>query len=1015
MNDLETCRVCERKMSKFQFIQHIKVCIKIQKKKLKICEKTDLLLLLIKNFEAERRFFESKYIHKTKNKSSKLPNENQNPLIVKLRELAVLDKNLKGNKKHHVSRDNKKNHKILNSIRRKIRVLDRNLRVDPFSLLEDIKIKYSLSQATKRLNGESISKIVEYLEKMLDIIEKRIANIEILKKRKKKDVIDQSNNQILDRIRSHTANRFSSIHMGTGNLFSLRSTTDLMNVDVITRRSTILHLMDIKEVSIKKGNRNEESDNISLDSYQSEKEDYEFFSNTKNLKNNKKNFEKNNIKFQKNSLLKRKDSMHPILELKQMEQEETTLEQISSTDSLIQLSNIGIKSFSKSLRNMGDSSDINHLSPNKVYPLKKNKSVKVEKLKIDSQHDSTLKVPAMSPTHRSTPTISDASPKSSYLEEDSYDSDDEMIEEQEEIVSAKKKFQRAVKRLKMMNNQLTTGNLSMGHSLGYSNYSIKTQKSDISSASNKIFVIGNKLKQKDPTQTSGQILHHQEHHKNPKNNFLNLNDVERLTVSDPGYYFKDVQLQASAFDFSKVTASDFEYLRTLGKGAYGKVFLVRKKSTKDIYALKVISCKKELTHSYIQNLLNERNIFGMLDTRFTVNAVSTFLYKNFVCFVLDYMPGGDLRHLLDREEYFDENWTRFYISEIIVALEHLHQANIIHRDIKPENVLIGSDGHIKLADFGLSQIKEKLEFQKFDISQKPSDIIENLRNKKNKVSDNGSPNLAREKKLTESFISTTQESSSKNDSNVFKAQLIPIAEKPQSIKQQRIRIIGTPDYIAPEIIKGEKYGPEVDWWSVGCIIYELLVNFPPFNDNSVKKIFKNIVELKLDWPPIAKEGEVNYEEEGKMGLEIHSLITSFLERDPKKRLGYNGISEIKGHKFFKNVEWEKVGKIEPYWIPSPSRISQLKKEKGKSLTTHFLQAFGLESGDLSKKSSRLPFTSRFEFMRHDLFHRRNLDAKVKIFEENKKFIEREKELKLLLKKLSYDNDLYFFSQISDFE
>ena len=183
-------------------------------------------------------------------------------------------------------------------------------------------------------------------------------------------------------------------------------------------------------------------------------------------------------------------------------------------------------------------------------------------------------------------------------------------------------------------------------------------------------------------------------------------DFERLTVSDSGVYFKNNMSLANKM--SKISLSDFEYIKTLGKGAFGEVYMVRKSSTQDIFALKVVNSSKGMTTQDLNNLLTERNVFGVAGGDFVLQALSSFVHHNLVCFVMELMPGGDMRKLLDKEQYFDENWCRFYLSEIVVGLEDLHSRGILHRDLKPENILIASDGHIRLADFGLSTVKEEI-------------------------------------------------------------------------------------------------------------------------------------------------------------------------------------------------------------------------------------------------------------------------------------------------------------------
>lgn len=144
-------------------------------------------------------------------------------------------------------------------------------------------------------------------------------------------------------------------------------------------------------------------------------------------------------------------------------------------------------------------------------------------------------------------------------------------------------------------------------------------------------------------------------------------DIERLTASDPAEYFKSNTTLLSKM--SIVTIDEFEYVHTLGAGAYGKVFLVRKKASGDFFAMKVIGSDKELSTKYVKNLLNEREVFSVIKSNFCVNALATFTYENLVCFVMEYLPGRDLHEeLFERETYWLDSFSvKFYLAEIILG------------------------------------------------------------------------------------------------------------------------------------------------------------------------------------------------------------------------------------------------------------------------------------------------------------------------------------------------------------
>lgn len=162
-----------------------------------------------------------------------------------------------------------------------------------------------------------------------------------------------------------------------------------------------------------------------------------------------------------------------------------------------------------------------------------------------------------------------------------------------------------------------------------------------------------------------------------------------------------------------ISIEDFEFLKKLGKGAYGSVFLVRRKKTRDIYAMKVIQISNTLSKDEINKLQNERDIFSIVGSYYCVNAFFSFIYeKRFVVFVMEYMPGKDLKYLIEEYGCFEEDWAKYYMARLLNAIEYVHSKKILHRDIKPENILIDKEGYIKLADFGLSEFKNKIALGK---------------------------------------------------------------------------------------------------------------------------------------------------------------------------------------------------------------------------------------------------------------------------------------------------------------
>lgn len=151
---------------------------------------------------------------------------------------------------------------------------------------------------------------------------------------------------------------------------------------------------------------------------------------------------------------------------------------------------------------------------------------------------------------------------------------------------------------------------------------------------------------------------------------------------------------------------DFQILRLIGKGTFGQVYQVRKKDTKRIYAMKVLSKKVIVQKKEVAHTVGERNILvrtATSDSPFIVGLKFSFQTPSDLYLVTDYMSGGELFWHLQKEGRFDENRAKFYIAELILAIQHLHNNDIVYRDLKPENILLDANGHIALCDFGLSK------------------------------------------------------------------------------------------------------------------------------------------------------------------------------------------------------------------------------------------------------------------------------------------------------------------------
>ncbi|KAL8153950.1 hypothetical protein V2J09_011710 [Rumex salicifolius] len=313
----------------------------------------------------------------------------------------------------------------------------------------------------------------------------------------------------------------------------------------------------------------------------------------------------------------------------------------------------------------------------------------------------------------------------------------------------------------------------------------------------------------------------------------------------------------------RISIDDFEIIKPISRGAYGKVFLAKKRTTGDLFAIKVLKKLDMIRKNDIERILAERNILIAVRNPFMVRFYYSFTSRDNLYLVMEYLNGGDLYSLLKKVGCLEEDVARIYIAELVLALEYLHSNGIVHRDLKPDNILIGQEGHIKLTDFGLSRFG----------------LI------------NSTANLYG----ADSEGQTTICSNSVHE---------------QMEGDHRKSAVGTPDYLAPEILLGIDHGHAADWWSVGVILFELITGIPPFSAELPEIIFDNILNRKILWPQVPSD----------MSFEAQDLISRFLVLDPVERVGAKGASEVKAHPFFKGVNWDTLASQRAAFVPQPDRI-----------------------------------------------------------------------------------------------
>lgn len=532
---------------------------------------------------------------------------------------------------------------------------------------------------------------------------------------------------------------------------------------------------------------------------------------------------------------------------------------------------------------------------------------------------------------------------------------------------------------------------------------------------------------------------------------------------------------------------DFAIIKPISRGAFGKVFLGCKKTNMDVmYAIKVMKKTEMINKNMVSQVVSERNALALTRSPFCVHLYYTLQTTTSIYLVMEYMVGGDLKSLLSVYGYFDEPMATFYIAEVCLALQYLHQHSIIHRDIKPDNMLLSKDGHVKLTDFGLSTVhihrdleisdfenltpnlnlrtpgqllsltshlsfgsgntkycsnlthsdyvsefnsdngskngesscssreystalRERLDFNTSHnkshdcsalsgitylsaadlnvnnessyhtcqstqaeesglsctspVSRKISSRNSNrslyrVSSQRKRKCRTPSPNISRKTYLKTGLTGeiealrlgnisspkgvtfstpvsaqklnkpkTTRfelpqlinnETTRKGDSAV---RVSPIHSEsstpktprtpyrtPKSVKRGQWssdqRILGTPDYLAPELLLKKGHNFAVDWWALGCCLYEFVTGIPPFNDASPQLVFKNILEHNIEWPT----------DDEALSPEVVESIESLLVADPEKRASSK---EIMAMDAFKHIDWENLLNMSPPFVPDP--------------------------------------------------------------------------------------------------
>ncbi|KZS90293.1 AGC/NDR protein kinase [Sistotremastrum niveocremeum HHB9708] len=326
---------------------------------------------------------------------------------------------------------------------------------------------------------------------------------------------------------------------------------------------------------------------------------------------------------------------------------------------------------------------------------------------------------------------------------------------------------------------------------------------------------------------------------------------------------------------TKLKVDQFHIIAQVGQGGYGEVFLARKSDTGEVCALKKMRKKTLSKMNEVHHVLVERDILTATKTPWLVQLLYAFQDPQHVYLAMEYVPGGDFRTLLNNSGVLKEEHARFYISEMFAGVNELHRLGYIHRDLKPENFLVDGTGHVKLTDFGLATgaLNPKR--------------IESLKVKLDKA----------------------------KDYEIVQRSTLERRSMYRSIRAADPRyadsIVGSPDYMAPEVLRGKPYTYSVDFWSLGCILFEFLAGFPPFSGGTPEETWANL----KNWTKVLRRPHYDRPEDLIFNLTdvAWDAVTRLIAHSTMR---YATLDQVKSHPFFMRVKWSDLRGVAPPFVPA---------------------------------------------------------------------------------------------------
>jgi len=313
--------------------------------------------------------------------------------------------------------------------------------------------------------------------------------------------------------------------------------------------------------------------------------------------------------------------------------------------------------------------------------------------------------------------------------------------------------------------------------------------------------------------------------------------------------------------------------------------------------MKIMRKSEMIKHDQLAHIRAERDLMAESESPWVVELYYSFQDDNYLYLLMEYLPGGDMMTLLIKYDIFPEEMTRFYVAECVLAIESVHQQGFIHRyvcfvplicrDLKPDNILLDSNGHIKLSDFGLST-----GFHPNHDSQYYQKLLRSTSGKLGTMH----PREVLDERSSRKIDLTLSTSAPKLDQ---------IGTWKKNRRNLAYSTVGTPDYIAPEVFLQRGYGKECDWWSLGAIMFEMLAGYPPFCSETHNDTYQKILRWR---DHLALPNDIF------ISPQAENLIRHLL-CDADQRLGRFGAEEIKSHPFFAGIDWDHIREQTSPFVP----------------------------------------------------------------------------------------------------